>query len=194
MRRLVQPEDLAQVGAAVLEAQARARDQELQVVARVGIEHPQDLVRMDVLDRLRDVERLPLLERPPAARVELEEHVLERRLRPQERGRLVRHEPLVLGVDLHLDHRAAVHQLDLAYLADLHAGYAHGLPLSRRDGLRGRQLGLQRDRRLLDQREAQPLVGDDVGADPQADRHERDQQQESGQVAPDRVPHGSATL
>jgi hypothetical protein len=149
---------------------------------------------VDVLDRLRHVERLALLERSAPARVELEEHVLERCLGPQERRRLVRDEPLVLGVDLHLHDRAAVDQLDFTDLADLHAGHAHRLALPRGHGLRGRELRLQRDRLFLDDREAQPLVGDDVRANAQPDRHEGDQQQEAREAAADRVPHGAATL
>ena len=67
-------------------------------------------------------------------------------------------------VDVHRDDRVAVLELDLADVADAHAGDAHGLALARRDGLRGRELGLELERLALP-REAQPLVVEDVAAD-----------------------------
>ena len=44
-------------------------------------------------------------------------------------------------------------------------GDADRLALARRDRLRGRELGLERERRRLAEREAQALVGEDVAAD-----------------------------
>ena len=55
-------------------------------------------------------------------------------------------------------------------VADAHAGHADGLALARRDGLRGGELGLELERRVLDAREAQALVGEHVAADGQRDR------------------------
>ena len=56
---------------------------------------------------------------------------------------------------------------------DAHAGHAHGLALAGRHPLGVGQLDPHRYRLLLQQREAQPLVGQDVGGHAQAQRHHR---------------------
>ena len=159
-------QDLAQVEPAAVEPAAGVADQQRQVVARVGVELGEDLVRVDVrrgrLDR--DREALAGGGRLVAARLEVDEHVLEAGLGPQQRAGVLPDHALVLGVDDHLDHGLAVLQLDVADVADADAGDAHGLALARGDGLGGRELGLQDQRRLLP-REAHALLVEQVEGD-----------------------------
>ena len=73
----------AELATAPLEASAEPGDQQPQVVAGVGVEHLEHLVDVDVGERVgeRDRPALLVLAGGAAARVELEEHVLQRRLR-----------------------------------------------------------------------------------------------------------------
>ena len=151
MRRLEAAEQVAQVAAAALQAAAGVGDQQPQVVARVGVERAEDLVRVDVGRRRLDRDRPVLLGhgRVAAARLELDEHVLQAGLGPQQRGRVGVDQVLVLAVDVHPDDRAAVLELDVADVADPHAGDAHGLALAGDHGLRGLELGLEHERLVL---------------------------------------------
>ena len=128
-------ERLAQVRAAALETLARAGDQQLQVVARVGVERGEELVRVDVGQRVRDLDAVALLERAALARVDLDEHVLRAGLGAQQGARALAEQALVLAVELELHDGPAVLELDLADVADPHAGHDDGLALPRGDRL-----------------------------------------------------------
>ena len=111
--RLEPPEHLAQVLAAPAQALAGARHQQLEVRPRVRVERGVDLVRVDVRQR---VGRPGCARRPsstlPVPGVDLDEHVLERRLRPQQRGGVLADQVLVLVLDLDVDDREPVLELD----------------------------------------------------------------------------------
>ena len=112
MDRLEAPEHLAQVVAAVLQALAGAGDEQLQVRPRVGVERGVDLVGVDVRQRVRDRDRAAVRHRLAVARVHLHEHVLQRRLRPQQRGRVLRGSGSSYSrLDLERDDRDAVLEL-----------------------------------------------------------------------------------
>ena len=133
VRGLVAAEEVAQVAPAPAQALARAADQELQVVARVVVEDGEDLVGVDVGRRVADRHRPARLRprRAARARVELDEHVLEPGLRPQQRARVGVDEALVSRVEVHRHDGAAVLQVDLRDVADPHARHADGLALAR---------------------------------------------------------------
>ena len=165
-----------------------AVDQQLQVLARVGVEHREDLVRVDVRLRRADRDREAALghRRVAAARLQVDEHVLQPGLGPQQRGRVGVDQILVLGVEVHLDHGVAVLEVDAADVADAHAGDAHGLALAGDDGLRGRELRLQLVGLRLDEREAHALVVEDVGRDAGGDQDQPDDGREVAEVLLDR--------
>ena len=149
---------------ASLEAAPGAVEQELEVVARVLVEDGEDLVRVDVGQRVLDRDRVVLLRDRRAvlpARVELEEHVLQARLR---RSRAVASSwtSLELLVDVELDDRPAVAQVHGGDVADADAGDADGLALAGGDRLRRGDLGLQDERALLEVGDPQPLLLEDV--------------------------------
>ena len=170
--RLEAREQVAQVAAAPLQPLPEAVDQQLQVLARVGVEHREDLVRVDVRLRRRDRDREAALghRRVAAARLQVDEHVLQPGLGPQQRGRVGVDQILVLGIEVHLDHGVAVLEVDAADVADAHAGDAHGLALAGDDGLRGRELRLQLVGLRLDEREAHALLVEDVDRDAGGDQ------------------------
>ena len=170
-------------------------EQHPQVVARVAVQRGQDLVGVDVGDRVGDRDAVALLELAgrAVARVELQEHVLQPRLRPQQdRGVLV--DRRVLAPDLHLHHGATVLELHRADVADLHAGDVHGLALARHDRLRGLELGLHRVEVRPDhrdpRRQVEPLVGQDVPGDAGGHQDHEDDRQEVAEVLADLAPHG----
>jgi hypothetical protein len=172
-----------------------AGDEQLQVLAGVAVERGEDLVEVDVRQRLADRDDVPLLEPWGRLRagVELGDHVLQPRLGPQQDRRVAVH-PLVLGLDLQRHDRPAVLQLDLGDLADRHSGDVDGLALARRDGLRGRHLGLDDEEVLADDREPpgqrQALVGQDHGRHGERDHEQHDHGDEVAQVLANRGPHG----
>ena len=125
----------------------------------------------------------------PVPGVDLEEHVLQAGLGAQQRGGVLLDVALVLGLQLQLDHGLAVLELDLADLADLHAGGAHRLALTRLDGLGVGQLYLHAEGLLLDEGEAQALVGQDVPADPEPEHEQREDRDEVAEVLSDRARH-----
>ena len=192
MERAEPAEHLAQVVAAPAQALAGAADQQLQVAARVGVEHRQDLVRVHVRAACCDADRAALGHGGLAARarVEREEHVLQPGARPQQHGGVAAHEAVVLAVEVQPHPRAALVQLDLADVAHAHARHAHRLALPGRHALRVRSSTQTWLRRLLDEREAQALLGEDVRADADADREQAEHGHEVAQVLADRVPHG----
>ena len=163
VRRLEPPQHLAQVQPAAFEPAPGVADQQLQVVARVGVELGEDLVRVDVRRGRGDRDRVAGLRgrRAVGPRLEVDEHVLQAGPGPQQRAGVGADHPLVLGVDHHLDDGLAVAQLDGADVADPHAGHAHGLALARDHGLGGRELGVQPQRRGLP-REAHALLVEQV--------------------------------
>ena len=136
-------EGLPQVGAAALQALAGAGDEQLQVVARVGVERRRAPRRGRCpAPCSADGDAAVLGQRLARARIDLEEHVLEAGLGAQQRGGVLLDVALVLGLELQLDDGLAVLELDLADLADLDAGRAHGLALTRLHGLGVGQLDL----------------------------------------------------
>ena len=188
--RLEAAQQIAQVGAAALQALAGAVDEQLEVVARVAVQRPVELVGVDVGQRVRDRDREAVLDhrRPRRARLQLEEHVLQAGLRAQEHGRVRVDHAGVLGVDVHRHDPAAVLEVDARDVADAHAGHADGLPLAGGDRLGGREARLERQRRRLP-REAQPLVGQDVRPAPGGCRDDPDDQEEVARVLADRPDH-----
>jgi hypothetical protein len=184
---------LAQVGAAAVEALACARDQELEVVAGVGVEDCEELVGVHVGQRVRDADPAALGQRLALAGIDLQEHVLRPGLGAQQRAGALAQQVAVLPLELELDDRLAVLELDLADVAHAHARHHDRLALPRRDRLGVRQLGLHGVGLVLDQREAKPLVRQDVGADPDAQDHDADDREEVRQVLADRVPHPPAS-
>ncbi len=100
-----------------------AVDQELQVLARVGVQRRQDLIGIDrrVGVGHRNVEALLRHGSLAGSRHELDEHVVEPGLGPQESGGVGVDEILVLVLDVHLHHGDAVLELDVADVPDLHA-------------------------------------------------------------------------
>ena len=75
-----------------------------------------------------------------AARVDLDDHVVEVRFRPQQQGRVGVDQLHVLGLDVHADDGVAVFEVDRGDLADLDAGDVDRLALARGDRLRGGEL------------------------------------------------------
>jgi hypothetical protein len=182
-------------GRVVRERLAAGVGQDLQVGARVSVELREDLVGIHVGPRLgkADAAALGQLARRQRAWVELHEHVLEARLRAQEHlGVAV--DRLVLVLDLQLDDRDAVLELDAADVADLDAGDVHGLALAGHDCLAGLELGLD----LVEVRadaghpggQVEALVGQDVAGDARRHDDQEDDRDEVAQVLSDRARHG----
>ena len=165
------PQELAQVEPAALQPAGGVADQQRQVVARVGVQLGQDLVRVHVRRGGRDRHREARAggRRAVAARLEVDEHVLQPGLGPQQRRGVLPDHALVLGVDDQLDDGPAVDQLDLADVTDPYARHAHRLALAGGDGLRGRELGRQAQRGLLP-REAHALLVEDEERDARGHR------------------------
>ncbi|MEJ7715089.1 MAG: hypothetical protein WKF40_05025 [Thermoleophilaceae bacterium] len=101
---------------------------------------------------------------------------------------------VLLALELHVHHGLAVLELDLADLADLDAGRAHGLALARLNRLGVGQLELHHEGLLLDEREAQTLVGEDEAADADREQHQRGDGHEVPEVVLDRLLHFAAPL
>ena len=122
---------------------ARSVDSSCEVRARVGVERAEDLVDVDVRERVRDRDREARLgdRRRAAARVDSSMNMSFSPVFGRSSARRVLVDQLlVLRVDVHLHDRDAVLQRDAADRADLNAGDAHGLSLARRHRLRGREL------------------------------------------------------
>ncbi len=76
-----------------------------------------------------------------ASRSDLDHHVVEVGLRPQQHGRVGVDQLHVLGLDVHADDGVAVFEVDRGDLADLDAGDVDRLALPGRDRLGGGELG-----------------------------------------------------
>ncbi len=88
----------------------------------------------------------------------------------------------VLALDVERDHAVPVDQLDLLDLADVDAGDAHGLPLARNDGLGRLELGLELEGLLLEDRDPQALLLEDVVRDPDRENGEHRHRHEVAEV------------
>ena len=179
-----------------LEALAEAVDQQLQVGARVGVERREELIGVDVRLGRRDGEGRTALELVPArARVELDEHVLQARPRAERRGGVGEDRQLVVvdhvPVQVHRHDPDAVLGIDPGDLPDLDARDPHGLALTRDDRLGVGELGLELERRLLEERDvrARLLLGDDVAGHANPDREQHGEGDEVGEVLADRARH-----
>ena len=176
-RRLEPADRLRELAALALGAEPLRAvvEQQQQVVARVGVQRREDLVEVDVGQRLRDRDHVALLQatRLLGAGRDLGHHVLEAGLGPQQHRRVLV-ERRVLGLDPHADDRLAVAQRDRGDLADLDARDVDRLALARRDGLRGRHLGVDLEEVLADDRhpgrQREPLLAEDHARRPPARR------------------------
>ena len=180
--------------ALAVEPLARGAEKQLQVAARVRVQRGQDLVEVDVGQRLvdRDGAALRRLARRARARVELDDHVVQAGLGAQQRrGVLV--DRRVLAPDLHRHHRAPVDEVHLGDVADVDARHLDRLALARRHRLRGGELGLVVDEVRADDRDplgqVEALVGEDVAAHEQCHQHDADDEGEVARVLADRHPH-----
>ena len=209
LARLERAEHLAPVARGRLEAPDRARqrapvaaqpltagaEQDGQVVARVGVQRREDLVEVDVRQRLAHRDRVALVQpaRGGRPRLELGHHVLQPGLGPQQHGR-VAVDAAVLRLHLHGDDGLAVLELDVRDLADLDARDVHGLALARRDRLRGRHVGLEDEEVLADERDPrgqrEPLLAEDEHRDRARDHDQAEDRHEVDPVLADRGPHG----
>jgi hypothetical protein len=189
VQRLEPAQHLAEIVAAPLEALAEPGDEQPQVVALIDVQGGVDLVGVHVGRRVPDRDRAALGYRRSGAGVDLEEHVLERRLRTEQGGRTAADDVLVLRLDLELEVRHTVFRLDVGYLADLDAGDPHGLPLPRLRRLRVLELDEDLLGLLLDEGEAQALLAEDVAGHTERQHDEAENGQEVAQVLADRVRH-----
>ena len=153
----------------VLERAGAARQQQQQVAPRVAVERGQDLVEIDVRGRAARAQHASVRDGAglPGARVEREVHVLQRRARAQQHGR-VPVDRRVLLEDVHRHHGPPVLELDAPDQADLHAGDRHRLALPGGDRGAGRELGPDRVV-ALPERERR-LVVEDVARRPRVPR------------------------
>jgi hypothetical protein len=94
-------------------------------------------------------------------------------------------------LDLEGDDAVSVLELDRLDVADLHARHPQALALARHHGLGGLELGLELERLLLEDRNAQALLLDDVQRDRQRDDHQHGDGDEVAQVLADRGAHHS---
>ena len=177
---------------------ARVQDYR-EVRACIGVEGRQDLVYVHVGQRLGLGDQATLRQRPgtPVAGVELDVHVLEAGLRPQQ-GAGVAVDGRVPAPDLELHDGHPVLELDVADLAHRHAGDGHALPLSGRDRLGGGEIRLDLVEVGADHRhplrQVKVLVGEDPAGDPEREDHREGERQEVPQVVADHSPHGPAPV
>ena len=101
----------------------------------------------------------------------------------------------VLLLDQHRHHRAAVLEFDLRDVADLDPGDVHRLALARGDRLGGRQLGLELEALVAEDRDPGRvgllLLAENVNGDQQAGDQQRRDRDEVAQVFADRPSHGA---
>src|SRR4051812_24026753 len=124
------------------------------------------------------------------ARRDLDEHVLERGLGPQQGRRVLADQVVVVAVELDVHVRKAVLELHARDAADLDAGHSHRLALP---GLHRLSVGeLDRDvlRALLDDREAEALLAQDEDRHGRSEHHQPDHRQELAPELSDRHRHG----
>ena len=99
--------------------------------------------------------------------------------------RVAAHEAVVLAVEVEPDARPALVQLDLADVADPHARHAHGLPLPGRHALGVLELDPDVPGPVLDEREAEALLREDVGAHAHAEDEQAEHCEEVAEVSAD---------
>ena len=157
-----------------------AGEQQQQVVARVGIERRENLLDVDVRLRVRDRQGRSDRHRAGVlrSRIERQVHVLERRARTQQHGRVVVDRGVLL-VDVHRHDRAAALEVDRADLPDLDTRDVDRLALSGRHRCSGRELGLDRVVALAEPERR--LVLEDVDGD--GDRRD-DEREDRDEVLP----------
>ena len=188
-------EELAEVLAAPVQPLAALGQEQAQVGPGVAVERREDLVDVRVRRGVGERDRVAVLELVVVrvgvgvrARVELEEHVLQARLRA-EQDRRVLVDRQELAVDVHRHDRVTVLVVDGRDVADANAGHPDRLALAGGHGLGGREVGLELEGLLLEQRDPQALVLDDDVRREQADRQEAEDRQEIAQVVSDRLAH-----
>ncbi len=189
-------EDAAEILAAVLEALAGADEDRAQVRLVVVVERLEDLVERHVRRRVRQRHRVALLDlaarRAARARVEREEHVAEARERAHQ-DRRVFVDRQVLAVHVEGDDRAAVDQLDIRDVADPDACDPQRLTLAGDDALGVVELGLELEGLLLQHRDPEALLLEDVVADPSGEDYQGDDRDEVAEVLADRGHHRSVS-
>ncbi len=128
--------------AAAADALGAAGEQQLQVLARVGVEVERKASKL-MFGSVRESGKLwPSSTWPRAcAGVDLDHHVVEVRFRPQQQRRVGVDQLQVLGLDVHADDGVAFLEVDRGDLADLDAGDHDRLPLARGDRLRVAEVG-----------------------------------------------------
>ena len=176
-------------GGGILERSRASAEEQQQIAARVGVERGQDLVEIDVgrgaaRSQQSAGRHRAGLSRP---RVDRQVHVLQRRPRAQQHGR-VPVDRRVLLEDVHGHDRPPVLELDASDQPDLDAGDRDRLPLPRRDRRAGRELGSHRVV-ALPERERR-LVVEHVGGDRERAGDERDDRDEVLAVGLECAPHG----
>ena len=128
------------------------------------------------------------------ARIDLDHHVVQAGLRPQQQRGVVVDQRRVLVVDLHADHGVAVLELHAGDLADLDPGDVDRLALAGRDGLRGGEVGLELEAVGPDQRhparQVRPLVDQDHRDREEAGQDQADDGQDVAEVCSQRSSHG----
>jgi hypothetical protein len=186
-----------EVVAPALEALAAAVDEQAQVVAGVAVQAGEDLLELDVGQRVLHGDGEALGHRAAgAAGRQLDDHVLEPGLGPQEHRRVAADALGPAAADLHGHDRAALDELDLLDLAHVDAGDGHGLALARRDRLGGLELALELEEVRAQHRHArgqvEALVGQDVAAHDGGDEDQHDERREVADVLADHALHLSA--
>ena len=121
-------------------------------------------------------------------RVELDDHVVQAGLRAQQQRGVGVDQRRVLVVDLHAHHRVAILEVHAGDLADLDPGDVHGLALTRRYGLRGRELRLEVEATASDQRHPARQVGALVDQDHRHREQPGQDQADDGQDVARGVP------
>ncbi len=126
------------------------------------------------------------------ARVELGDHVREAGLGSQQHGRVAVDPVRVLRIDLHRHDRLALLERHAGDLADRHARHGDRLSLAREHARDGRDRSVEDVEVLPDERDParplDPLMGDDVGADAEAEDGHQHHQHDRVRLAAD-LPH-----
>ena len=184
-RRIEAPQRGRQLQAAAVERGAGGPEQDLQVGARVGVQGGEQLVEVRIGRRLRDRDRAAARHGAGAGRalVELDGHVLQRRLGAQQHRR-VAVDRAVLLVDVQRHHRDSVAEAHVGDQPHLDPGDRDRLALAGRDRLRGLEVGVDRVVARADHRDPagnrQPLLREDVAAHEHGDHDQRDDRDEGG--------------
>ena len=148
----------------------------------------------DVRRRVGERDRVALLDLAAlgvaGARVQREEHVPQAGQRAhQDRRVLVDRQGV--AIDVEGDHGAPVDQFDLGDVADPDAGNAKRLALPGDDALGVLELGLELEGLLLEHRDPEALLLEDVVADRPGDGDQPHDREEVREVLADRGHHGA---